>query len=379
MARLTGGETLFVNGDGFVGDVSKRGFRGVPVLLRKGDNDLYVLGIPDSFELELWCQQTRVVVGTWDIAWPGETTDGDEVVYPAFNASTQTAEYLHVHYENAIREDIPPPKQVGEWNDGWSIIPLGVFMGWNYFGWLGMNDDSPRTEEEPAVVPLCVYANGDRCPDIELLHCAPASERKKSRAAMLPARAPSVLDGCPLLRHSTEAVLVFSATRDLARARLDQELCWYRARFAPVGISGEDLVSVDPGRGEDSIRRASGAWAEHDFVLYGNADVNPAWSRFVAEDAPIQAHAGHLVVNGAEFRGEDICGSVVVRAKSWKRAVVIADTGVKGARLGYLVQPLLSKADGLDYCFWDARGEGGTPRIIASGKLPSTSTRPGGR
>src|SRR5260221_721298 len=75
MARLTGGETLFVNGDGFVGDVSKRGFRGVPVLLRKGDNDLYVLGIPDSFELELWCQQTRVVVGTWDIAWPGETTD----------------------------------------------------------------------------------------------------------------------------------------------------------------------------------------------------------------------------------------------------------------------------------------------------------------
>ena len=50
--------------------------------------------------------------------------------------------------------------------------------------------------------------------------------------------------------------------------------------------------------------------------------------------------------------------------------MVIADTGERGMRLGYLVQPLFSNANGLDYAFWDTGGDGGTARLIASGKSP---------
>jgi hypothetical protein len=78
-------------------------------------------------------------------------------------------------------------------------------------------------------------------------------------------------------------------------------------------------------------------------------------------------------VNGKHYASEDICGWFQFRMKNGKHIVAAASTGVKGARLAYLVQPLFAPAAGLDYCFWDAQGKGGTPREFASGKFPSTS------
>ena len=379
MARLTGAEWLFVNGDGFVGDVDGRGFRGVPVALRRGDNDLFVLGVPDSFELELWVPQTRTVLGSWDVAWPGETSHGDEIFYPVFNASTEPADHLHVHYENAIRADLPRDPSLGEWNDGGSILPLGVCVAWNYFGWFSLNDNSPRTDEEASVVPLCVYVDGDARPAAEFLHCAPASERKKAHASGLSPRSASALLGTSLSAFSMDGLFVFPSGETPARARFDQELCWYRARFTPTAISAEELLGVEPESSERRNRRTSDAWSKQHFVLYGNSETNAAWVRLVPEDLPVQVHAGHLVVNGKHYASEDICGWFQFRAASGKHVVVSASTGAKGARLGYLIQPLFRNTDGLDYCFWDASGEGETPREFTSGKFPKAKAESQGR
>ena len=51
MANLQGASHLFVNGELFTGDVERRGYRGVPVYLRKGRNDVYALGIDGVFSL----------------------------------------------------------------------------------------------------------------------------------------------------------------------------------------------------------------------------------------------------------------------------------------------------------------------------------------
>jgi hypothetical protein len=169
---------------------------------------------------------------------------------------------------------------------------------------------------------------------------------------------------------STEFVLVYPRSETPARARFDQQLCWYRAWFTPEAISGEELVSVEPGRDALSAGASEHAWSFHNVVLYGNAETNPAWSRFVPDEWPIQVHEGHLTVNGKHYASDDICGWFRLTAKSGKRVVVAVSTGARGARLGCLVQPLFRNTDGLDYCFWDAGGEGGTAREFASGKLP---------
>ncbi len=52
IARLSGAARLFVNGDGFVGDVYGYGFAGVPVGLRAGVNRVFVAGARGGFTLQ---------------------------------------------------------------------------------------------------------------------------------------------------------------------------------------------------------------------------------------------------------------------------------------------------------------------------------------
>ncbi len=52
LARIPGGGGLFVNGDGFAGDIYAIGHGGVPVPLRKGINHLFVRGARGAFRLE---------------------------------------------------------------------------------------------------------------------------------------------------------------------------------------------------------------------------------------------------------------------------------------------------------------------------------------
>jgi hypothetical protein len=370
MARLTGAEYLFVNGDGFVGDSENRGFRGVPVALKKGVNRLYVLGIHDSFELELWCPETRAVLGTWDVAWPGEIPTADDFAYPVFNASTRWADSLHVHYGHAVVEGSSCKPAISDWRCGQGgMLPLGLFMAGSYF--LALDSDcDPTSDEQAALVPICVYVAGDPSPDQRLLRRAPASERKLSRARQTP-RARSVIAGSPLARLSNDPVFVPGSGEAIARARFDQELCWYRTWITPEAITDKYYATVTPNR-NGNCEASRLAWATRDscFVLYGNADTNMAWDRLVPGELPIRVRQGSLRVNDIEFSGDDICGWFVMTTKDQRRVVAIADTGPRGARLGYLVQPLFSKAEGLDYAFWDSHGDDGMPRLIASGVLP---------
>ncbi len=71
LARLPGGGALFVNGDGFAGDIYGTGHGGVPVLLRKGLNHLYVRGVRGAFRLEF------VDVASGVAAVPGDETAAD--------------------------------------------------------------------------------------------------------------------------------------------------------------------------------------------------------------------------------------------------------------------------------------------------------------
>lgn len=51
IAQLTGASRLFVNGDGFTGDLYRYGYAGVPVLLRAGINHIFVGGARGGFSL----------------------------------------------------------------------------------------------------------------------------------------------------------------------------------------------------------------------------------------------------------------------------------------------------------------------------------------
>ena len=70
IAELAGASTLFVNGAPYVGDPYRYGFRGVPVALREGRNDLFVTGIRGGFSLRVRETDGPLVVGTWDVTLP---------------------------------------------------------------------------------------------------------------------------------------------------------------------------------------------------------------------------------------------------------------------------------------------------------------------
>jgi len=368
MAHLSGAELLFVNGQGFVGDSRDRGHRGVPVALRRGDNHLFVLGINGPVELELWLPETRAVLATWDVAWPGEIPSADDFAYPVFNASTETADYLHVHYGHAVVEGSTCSPDVSEWRDGGTVPPLGVIMASSYFD--SMHEECERpSEQQTALVPICVYFQGDPNADQQILRRGPASqigrtgERRTSRST-------SAIAGSPLTRLPTDAVCLLCGERDLGRARFDQQLSWYRTWVAPEMVCAEVFVST-PALRDGPCNQDRMYWIQQScqFVIYGNADTNKAWGKLIPSGT-IEVRDGLLKIGSSEFRGDDICGWFAYKPSREKTVVVIADTGERGMRLGYLVQPLFSEAEGLDYAFWDAGGEDGTARLIASGKLP---------
>jgi predicted esterase len=66
MAQLTGAARLFVNGTGFVGDLYAYGFGGVPIVLSKGTNHIYVNGVRGSCKLRLWTPPSSIVFADWD-------------------------------------------------------------------------------------------------------------------------------------------------------------------------------------------------------------------------------------------------------------------------------------------------------------------------
>jgi poly(3-hydroxybutyrate) depolymerase len=70
LAELEGASTLYVNGAPFAGDLYRYGFRGVPVALRKGKNDVYVTGMRGGFSLKLRDPESPLVLAGWDATFP---------------------------------------------------------------------------------------------------------------------------------------------------------------------------------------------------------------------------------------------------------------------------------------------------------------------
>lgn len=160
MADLQGAELLIANGECFTGDPERRGFRGVPIALRRGVNRLFVAGVRGSFSLSLAEPPGELVIGTWDVAWPGFGPDDDEhdVSYPIFNASRQPASVLHLHYGTAVNGSARCTPRLAEWADANPayLPPLALRLGSHY--WTDIAGRNVDCSKPGAFSPVCVYA-----------------------------------------------------------------------------------------------------------------------------------------------------------------------------------------------------------------------------
>jgi hypothetical protein len=149
------------------------------------------------------------------------------------------------------------------------------------------------------------------------------------------------------------------------RARYDAAHWWYRA-------NGHARVCSDVEYVRDLARTVF-----DNVILYGNEETNAAWSRVLAEGCPIRVRRGELRCGEQSWKGDSLAALFV-----WPRVKagddvpepdealvgVIADTGVKGARLGSSL-PLFSSGVGLpDYTLFSSdvltRGDDG---VLAAG------------
>lgn len=95
IANLQGAARLFVNGDGFVGDVYGYGFAGVPVALRAGENHVFVSGARGGFRL------------AWSApAAPLHRIPQDDVTVPLRAGSAEPGWALRT-YANATTQPMP--------------------------------------------------------------------------------------------------------------------------------------------------------------------------------------------------------------------------------------------------------------------------------
>ncbi|MFO1011220.1 MAG: prolyl oligopeptidase family serine peptidase [Planctomycetota bacterium] len=172
-------------------------------------------------------------------------------------------------------------------------------------------------------------------------------------------------------------VLVYGTAGDdredaelLARARCDAESWWYRANGSVRVIRDEDFVA-----------HGLGTWVYdvelEDFVpnviLYGNADTNSAWTKVLGGDATIGAKRGELRVGANTWKGDDLAAVFVRPRRDAKGRTIglvgaFADSGIRGARLSYVLAPFASGVGYPDYAVFDsnvlAKADGG---VLAAG------------
>jgi len=125
IAELSGASTLFVNGTPFVGDAYRYGFRGVPVALREGRNDLYVTGIRGGLSLHLREPDGPLVAGTWDVTLPDSASgEGSILVMNAAKGPIQLEAPSSFRLAPLQATKVPFSFDLGEVNPG--AHPLNV-------------------------------------------------------------------------------------------------------------------------------------------------------------------------------------------------------------------------------------------------------------
>lgn len=363
MARLTGARWLVVNGSVHIGDPERRGDRGVPVALKKGENRVFVVEATEGWELELWKPATRCVIGTWDVGWPNVTGNAEDVEYPVFNTSVDTARYLHVHYAYAAAP--PTPVSLTDWRDGGVIAPLALLVRGHYLHEFGVTDSGKPVG---ARTPVCVYAGDDAEAARELLCDLDASYSRRRLEPRSRALGRDLLADRPQgriprerpMRSGTAKMVVLvhgtlgTPEEDaalLARARLDQQVLWYACGEAPWILSDSDFVEHGSLEGEEAKCSLIRAWIDRaEVVFYGNPQVNGGWEDLTARARAIEVAAG--VTRGAQAPGDGGAWTVAWNERP-EDAVARAgpklgfgSVGLAGARLS-LALGMLSAQDGI--------------------------------
>lgn len=152
------------------------------------------------------------------------------------------------------------------------------------------------------------------------------------------------------------------ADTSLGRARRDALAWWYRANGHAWVVSDRDFLAS----ASEHPERVS----ERNVILYGNADTNAAWDAVLPEACPVRARRGTLSIGERTWEGDDLACLFVYPRRGEERSLVgvQADSGIRGARLGYTFKTFVSGAGFPDLALVSARvlaeGDGG---VLAAG------------
>lgn len=258
--RAPGVQSVFVNGEGFVGDPSRRGDLGVPVLLQQGDNRILLSGFDGGLlEVELWDPVPRLVAASWAVelkeeGWP------DVLAVPVFNADSQPATNIHFHYGRAHFLD-SGLAGLGEWVCGGFTAPLGLIYKRSY---LWSHDQTDVDLHAPGVVAqFSVYEGTGGVADRRLLSLENIGvDRSTEKAQFWPADS---IDTTSLLVYETSGPEDF-AREALAVARFCQQLIWYRTGEIPALVS-DTFLATEKGQRRYQMR-------QNNVVRFGHLDTD---------------------------------------------------------------------------------------------------------
>jgi hypothetical protein len=136
----------------------------------------------------------------------------------------------------------------------------------------------------------------------------------------------------------------------LARAAYDQEQWSYR------GNGDAELV-------QDAWAVAHAAeLAGRNLMLYGNADTNAAWARFVPPDCPTRIERGKARLGTREWEG-DALGLAAVAPKHGDPGALVALLGASGPQADRVAASLALFVSGVGYPDYAVFG----PEVLASG------------
>ena len=307
--RAPGADTVFVNGEPFVGDRDRRGWLGVPVLLRKGRNTLVVAGVGDAFELDLWKPVTRMVMASWAVQVPGEDKNWpnrhDLLYVPVFNAANSPADKIHFHYGDAGATG--EVSGIDEWSGGGFAPPLAIIP--RMAPLFGIRQEVPAGPEVRA--PLVAFHRDDPHADRRLLSLPTAGPRPR-----WPVRQKRTWPEVPQvdqLLFTTCAFVVEGSDDDefhseaLAAARYFQQRLWER---------GGELVPV-----------SSQVWLDWRDTGFQDDD-------WVVQFGRLDEGEPGLLWAGPEPRGEDGPATFALRASD-----------AAGMRLSYVIDPFFRSVD----------------------------------
>jgi len=310
MAWLPGADAIFINGDAFMGDPQRRGYGGVPIALNAGDNDVYVAGIQDSFELELREPASRIVIATWDVWYPRQAPPNartecvDDILIPLFNASLRPVEDLHYHYRSAVSDEPGIIPGLGDWACQGDLPPLGLFMKHTYLFDLA----EEVWKGDVGRMALCTYENGDKSADRKILRLTfngPRSEYRTRWPVPWQTLASTLMRPTYVVYGTQGADGMADAS--LAVARYLQQFLWYHADVIPVLVPDTTFLDWHDGRSDNTS-----------VILIGNPRSNSAWP---AMKKHLPGYAAYVKLYAQPVSDRGISGIIHARSPRQLRAL----------------------------------------------------------